>query len=72
MIDEIDIVVLFLLVVISVMLGCQHIRKKHKNHNKTKYTCGVEGECEKSIHGTYDSKSQCESECGMLSQDYST
>jgi hypothetical protein len=68
MIDEIDIVVLFLVIVVSVMLGCQHMRKKHKNHkNKMKYTCGVEGECEKSIHGTYDTKSQCESECGMIS-----
>ena len=32
--------------------------------NRMKYTCGVEGGCEMSINGTYDTKQKCEEECG--------
>ena len=45
------------------MLGCQYTNKKHTKKPKMKWTCGVEGGCEKTMHGTYDSKNECESNC---------
>ena len=57
---------IILLIIVSVMLGCQYTDKKHKHKKKMKmkWTCGVEGGCEKTMHGTYDSKKECESHCG--------
>ena len=63
----ISIVALILLIIVSAMLGAQYIENKNKKSrglkNNVKYTCGVEGGCEMSMHGTYDSKEQCEAEC---------
>lgn len=58
-----DIIAIILLVIVSVMLGCQYMDNKHKKQ-KMKYTCGVEGDCVMSINGTYDTKQECESKCG--------
>ena len=61
-----SLVALFLLIVVSAMIGAQYVKnkdKKSKGLGKMKYTCGIEGDCESSIHGTYDSREQCESEC---------
>lgn len=60
-----DIFALFLIVAISVLLGIQFAEKKYnKPKNKIKYTCGVEGNCEASINGTYDTLEQCNQSCG--------
>ena len=61
-----SLVALFLLIVVSAMIGAQYIQNKDKRSRglgKMKYTCGVEGGCEMSMNGTYDSQEQCESEC---------
>ena len=62
----ISIIALFLLIVVSAMIGAQYIQNKDKKSRglgKMKYTCGVEGGCETSMNGTYDSREQCEAEC---------
>ena len=66
--NGISIIALLLLIVVSAMIGAQYIENKNRKNRglglgKMKYTCGVEGGCETSMHGTYDSKEQCESEC---------
>jgi len=57
---------IILLIGVSIMLGCQYMNKKKKNHNnkKMKWTCGVEGGCEMTMHGSYNSKKECEQKCG--------
>ena len=49
------------------MVGGQYIENRNKQSrglkNNMKYTCGIEGDCETSMNGTYDSREQCESEC---------
>ena len=56
---------LALVIFVSVMLGCQYNNNKNRRkHKHMKWTCGVEGGCEKSIHGTYDTQQQCEMQCG--------
>ena len=37
--------------------------QRYKNR-RMKYTCGIEGGCEMTINGTYDTKQKCEEECG--------
>lgn len=67
-----DIICLFIIIGFSCLLGCQFIENKYKmrnvnsniNSDSMKYTCGVEGGCEMSINGTYDTKEQCEQQCG--------
>ena len=58
-----SIAAIILLIIVSIMLGCQYTDKKHKNKRKMKWTCGVEGGCERTMHGTYDTKNECESHC---------
>ena len=58
-----DVITLFFVVVISMLLGCQCMTNRHKHKTKLKYTCGIEGGCEMSINGTYDTREQCEREC---------
>jgi hypothetical protein len=61
-----SIIALGLLIVVSAMIGAQYIENKNKKSRglgKMKYTCGVEGGCEMSMNGTYDSREQCEAEC---------
>ena len=62
-----SIVALILLIIVSAMVGGQYIENRNKQSrglkNNMKYTCGIEGDCETSMNGTYDSREQCESEC---------
>lgn len=62
-----SIVALILLIIVSAMLGGQYMENRNKRSrglkNNMKYTCGIEGGCEMSMNGTYDSREQCESEC---------
>ncbi len=61
-----SIIALVLLIAVSAMIGAQYMEKKNKKSKglaPMKYTCGVEGGCEMSMNGTYDSKAQCEAEC---------
>jgi hypothetical protein len=55
---------IILLIGVSIMLGCQYMNKKKNNHKKMKWTCGVEGGCEMTMHGSYNSKKECEQKCG--------
>ena len=60
------IVSLILLIVVSAMIGAQYVENKSRKSRglgKMKYTCGVEGGCEMSMNGTYESREQCEAEC---------
>jgi len=56
-----DILGVVLLTVIAVLLGCQI---KEKQCKRPRYTCGIEGGCEVSVNGHYESKEECESKCG--------
>ena len=55
---------ILLLIAVSIMLGCQYMNGKNKPKKKMKWTCGVEGGCEQTMHGTYSSKQECEQKCG--------
>lgn len=61
-----DILAIVLLIIVSALLGCQFMNKRTKRNKKPKvrYTCGIEGGCEISMNGPYESKEECESSCG--------
>ena len=59
-----DILALVLLIIVSALLGCQFMDKRtKKNKLKPRYTCGLEGGCEISMNGHYESLDECESSC---------
>jgi len=62
---------IILLIVVSIMLGCQYMSNRTKKR-KMKWTCGVEGGCEMTMHGSYDSKQQCEEECSSTTENYNS
>lgn len=66
-----DIICLLIIIGFSCLLGCQFVENKYKmkkinsvSSDQMKYTCGVEGGCEMSINGTYDTREECEMKCG--------
>jgi len=62
-----DILSILLLIIVSVLLGCQFMNKRSKKcRKKPRYTCGIEGGCEISINGPYESIEQCEKSCGNI------
>ena len=61
-------VILSIVSLLLIMYICYQLGKQcnnHKHNKKMKYTCGVEGGCEQSIHGTYNTKEECDADCGM-------
>ena len=63
-----DIVAIVLLIMASALLGSQYMERKYSKKRKLKYikySCGVEGDCEESLNGVYDTREQCETSCKM-------
>ena len=54
---------IILVVLICVLIAMNYSQKCHRK-KKMRYTCGVEGGCFATPHGTYESRSECEMQCG--------
>ena len=52
------------LIGLLIILICLAVFQKYKGKNKMRYTCGIEGGCFATPHGTYTSRKECEKKCG--------
>jgi len=70
--DTEQIILIVLLAVFVGLIVKQHFDRCSKHNKdkekykepKVKWTCGTEGGCFQTEHGTYDTKQQCEAQCG--------